>query len=782
MISAALLASVLALVASPAGGVAAVDATVRKSGTDRYATAAAAADDGNTTETNFVLASGESFADGLAASGLAGALAGTLLLTNGDSLNETTLTKMSKMTAGNGANVVERVWVVGGTAAISTAATNTLTAAGYTVVRVSGADRYATADAVAAQMKLQGTIGTVSGYKTCMLASGTSWADAAAASGFAYAKVAPIFLTGPTLSAGTAAAMKSTGCQQVYVLGGTAAVSASAATDALAVSTVIVAPRLSGADRYATATAMAEKFATVDTNFRNSAVLVSGNDFPDALAASQYAAQQTSVILPVTDPMPSAISTWLGGKQAYMANIVAIGGTAAVPAALVTAAKTASTIAKPTCVVTATDGSTAFNVAWTSTATMLDGTGAGGAEVLTSYVRTSTSGAVATAASAAYTYTAATSVNKTVGAFGTANAPGDIIQVVTGSITGPTSTTNTGCTMTVTAATAVPTATIWAPASAAAADIIYVDFSTNTNLGTFADADITHIPADVSNTAAGVANCARIGTTYTYLCDATGQAIAAGDTIKIAANSVEAVTSATVKPKIAATTTTVVTDTTLPKPVSATYVYSAVGGAQATLAPVLGGGKVTHTARAGTAAAGKAGNAYSVTGDEIATNAPTCSLNSTTKVITVQWAGDVAGNTAEQQAALCNTNAAYSALFVASVHTAGALTGDADVANANLAGGADLLTVTLTMSEELKQANAARFTISTITCVEAIKTVAATNNGNLTGVLQITCQTAGALTAGVDTITVAANADTVDRAGNQVDQTGTNESVALFAG
>ena len=396
VISAALLASVLALVASPAGGVAAVDATVRKSGTDRYATAAAAADDGNTTETNFVLASGESFADGLAASGLAGALAGTLLLTNGDSLNETTLTKMSKMTAGNGANVVERVWVVGGTAAISTAATNTLTAAGYTVVRVSGADRYATADAVAAQMKLQGTIGTVSGYKTCMLASGTSWADAAAASGFAYAKVAPIFLTGPTLSAGTAAAMKSTGCQQVYVLGGTAAVSASAATDALAVSTVIVAPRLSGADRYATATAMAEKFATVDTNFRNSAVLVSGNDFPDALAASQYAAQQTSVILPVTDPMPSAISTWLGGKQAYMANIVAIGGTAAVPAALVTAAKTASTIAKPTCVVTATDGSTAFNVAWTSTATMLDGTGAGGAEVLTSYVRTSTSGAVAT--------------------------------------------------------------------------------------------------------------------------------------------------------------------------------------------------------------------------------------------------------------------------------------------------------------------------------------------------------------------------------------------------
>jgi lactocepin len=333
-----------------------VTATTRKSGTDRYATAAAAADDANTTETNFVLASGESFADGLSASGLAGALVGTLLLTQGDSLNTTTLTKMSKMTKGNGANVVERVWVVGGTAAISTGVTDTLTAAGYTVVRVSGADRYATADAVAAEMKLQGTIGTVSGYKTCMLASGTSWADAAAASGFAYAKVTPIFLTAATLSAGTSAAMKAAGCQQVYVLGGTSAVSASAATDALAVSTVVVAPRLSGADRYETATAMATKFATVDTNFRDSAVLVSGTDFPDALAASQYASQQTSVILPVTDPMPAAITTWLGGKQAYMATIATVGGLTAVPAALVTSAKTSSTIAKPTCVITAGDG------------------------------------------------------------------------------------------------------------------------------------------------------------------------------------------------------------------------------------------------------------------------------------------------------------------------------------------------------------------------------------------------------------------------------------------
>ena len=783
VIAAALVASVLALVASPAGATAAVTATTRKSGTDRYATAAAAADDASTTETNFVLASGESFADGLSASGLAGALVGTLLLTQGDSLNSTTLTKMSKMTKGNGANVVERVWVVGGTAAISTAVTDTLTAAGYTVVRVSGADRYATADAVAAQMKLQGTIGTVSGYKTCMLASGTSWADAAAASGFAYAKVTPIFLTAATLSAGTSAAMLAAGCQQVYVLGGTSAVSASAATDALAVTSVVVAPRLSGADRYETATAMATKFATVDTAFRDSAVLVSGTDFPDALAASQYASQTTSVILPVTDPMPAAITTWLGGKQAYMATIATVGGLSAVPAALVTSAKTSSTIAKPTCVITAGDGVDTYLVTWTSTATMTDGTGSGGAEVLTSYVRTSTTAAVATAATAVYTYTAATAVNKTTGTFATANAPGDIIQVVANSVAGPTSTTNTGCSMTVAAAVAAPTAVIWAHASAATTDTVYVDFSTTTDVTTFADADITHSPADVSLTAAGIANCARIGATYTYLCDNTGQAIAAGDTITIAALSVDAVTSAAVKPKIAVTTGTVVTDITLPKPLSATYAYSAVGGVLGTLTPETGTGDVKITARAGTAAAGKAGALYSVFADEATTAiSQSCTYTAATKLVTLNWEGDDGAHTAEAMAALCNTNAAFSALFVASVSAPGAMTVDADVASAALAGGLDLLTTTVTMSEEMEKAAAAQFTISGITCTEAIKTVAATNNGNLTGVIAITCTTNGTIVPGVNTVTVAAHADTVDRAGNQVDQTGTNETVAMYAG
>jgi hypothetical protein len=287
----------------------------------------------------------------------------------------------------------------------------------------------------------------------------------------------------------------------------------------------------------------------------------------------------------------------------------------------------------------------------------------------------------------------------------------------------------------------------------------------------------------VSATAATIENCARIGATYTYLCDNGSQALAAGDTITIAALSVDAVTSAAVKPKIAVTTGIVVTDVTKPKPISATYAYSAVGGVQASLTSDTGAGDMKHTARALTAAAGKAGNLYSVTVTETADQATvTCTYTAATKTINVGYGGNVNGNTSLLAAQTCNTNAGYSALFVASVAVAGIMDADLDIADTALAGGLDLLTTTVTMSEEMELVAAAQFTISGITCTEAVKTVAATNNGTLTGVIAITCTTNGTIVAGVNTVTVAADAATVDRAGNLVDQTGTNETVAMYAG
>ena len=115
--------------------------------------------------------------------------------------------------------------------------------------------------------------------------------------------------------------------------------------------------------------------------------------------------------------------------------------------------------------------------------------------------------------------------------------------------------------------------------------------------------------------------------------------------------------------------------------------------------------------------------------------------------------------------------------------TSGALTGWAAKAAAAMTGGIDKMTVTVNFSEELGAVRQQDFTFAGFTCTnQAIKTVAATNNGMLTGSIQITCDTNETVVVGVDNVTVAANAATVDRNANQVDQTGTKETVAIYAG
>ncbi len=134
-------------------------------------------------------------------------------------------------------------------------------------------------------------------------------------------------------------------------------------------------------------------------------------------------------------------------------------------------------------------------------------------------------------------------------------------------------------------------------------------------------------------------------------------------------------------------------------------------------------------------------------------------------------------------AAVCNTHAAFSALFVADAETAGAATGwVADVAQA-MTGGIDKMTIVVNFSEELEKVASAQFTITGITCTgQAIKAVAATNAGTLTGSVAILCNTNETVVAGVDTVTVAANALTVDRAGNQMNTTGAANVTAIYPG
>ena len=243
-VAVALVASVLAL-ATPAGAKQTVT-TTRVEGADRYLTSTAlssAASLAGADSTDFVLVNGASYADALSAAALAGTKQGTIILLPADGTISASATARMAL----GANIT----IVGGYSALPATVETTMKTLRplSTITRISGADRYATAAAVA-QNITSANIAAVNGKKSAFLASGTSFADAVIAAPGAYAgpnnsattAVVPIMLTATdALSAPTSAQMSLLGIKQVFILGGTAVVSAAveASVTALGISVAV---------------------------------------------------------------------------------------------------------------------------------------------------------------------------------------------------------------------------------------------------------------------------------------------------------------------------------------------------------------------------------------------------------------------------------------------------------------------------------------------------------------------------------------------------------------
>jgi len=366
IVAATLIASMLALVSSPASAAATVTQK-RLSGLDRYATAAATAEYSTATATKAIIASGENYADALTASALSGAASAPLLLTAKDALPAVTAAALGRMMGTN-----KTVYVIGGEAAVGAGVVTTLTGLGYVVTRISGADRYATAAAVAAKVVQLNTIGSMNGKVTCILASGQGYADALSAGPLAHANKMPILLTEPgTLTAATSAAITANGCKQMMIVGGTAAVSEAVATAADALTGVNVL-RVSGADRYATSVAIANKAwastANGGLNWAKTHVAIArGDSYADGLAASQLGANTavTPLLLVQADAVPTAIAAAIAGKSTTITDIRVVGGLTAIPATVAQSADDSATKAAPTVSFSgATVGSNAITVTY----------------------------------------------------------------------------------------------------------------------------------------------------------------------------------------------------------------------------------------------------------------------------------------------------------------------------------------------------------------------------------------------------------------------------------
>ena len=240
------------------------------------------------------IASGTDYPDALSGGPAAARAQGAMLLTAPTSLPATVRAELTEDTP-------QEIVILGGTGAVSAGVESALRAYAPTVRRVSGTDRYQTAAAVSSDRFPAGLGGTV------VVASGASYTDALTAGPAAGHWGGPLLLTSPTaLPAATAAELDRLQPGRVVLVGGTGVVSTAVET-ALAAHAGSV-QRVSGADRYTTAAKVsAEAFPGAEVSY-----LVTGEDFPDGLAAGAVAAREGGpLLLTPRTALPAAVKTEL---------------------------------------------------------------------------------------------------------------------------------------------------------------------------------------------------------------------------------------------------------------------------------------------------------------------------------------------------------------------------------------------------------------------------------------------------------------------------------------
>jgi putative cell wall-binding protein len=189
-----------------------------------------------------------------------------------------------------------------------------------TVTRIAGGNRYETT------VEISKAGWTKSDY--VVLARGDGFADALAGVPLAYALDAPILLTKPgSLSSATRTELIRLGAKTVIILGGTGAVSL-AVENILNNELGVTVDRIAGADRYSTAGLIAERLRSAGA-YNDKVIVANGRNFPDALAASAYAARLGyPIILIESNKIPSGSQAALDALNPTASYVV--GGVGAV--------------------------------------------------------------------------------------------------------------------------------------------------------------------------------------------------------------------------------------------------------------------------------------------------------------------------------------------------------------------------------------------------------------------------------------------------------------------
>ncbi|MHB9002572.1 MAG: cell wall-binding repeat-containing protein [Coriobacteriia bacterium] len=163
------------------------------------------------------------------------------------------------------------------------------------IKRLAGANRIETAVEISKQTFPLGT-------STAVLATANNFPDALCGVPLAHAYRAPILLcNGTSLDAAVSQELQRLDVSRVIILGGSTSMSDDLYKSVKSLKnskgTLLKVERIWGPDRYATAVAVADKLDAKRGSTPARIVLASGEDFPDALSASPYAARRGYPIL-----------------------------------------------------------------------------------------------------------------------------------------------------------------------------------------------------------------------------------------------------------------------------------------------------------------------------------------------------------------------------------------------------------------------------------------------------------------------------------------------------
>lgn len=335
-VTALLLAATAVLGVGNAGGAASRVDSDRLWGADRYETAAEIAEEYASAAGSIdtvIVASGETFADALAATPLARVHNAPILLSPPDELHPATRRFIER-------HRVDDLIIVGGARAISDDVEDEL--AGLISgrpERLEGADRYRTVVNIAREIDAR----EIGGYcgdsrRTALLATGEKFADALALSPLAFSGPHPVLLSEPDrLPASVEDFIVDYSIEQVVIAGGTAAISASVSDELTGLGVRV--QRLWGRDRFETATEIAEALA--DRCFGSDEFgLADGRKFPDALVGGALLGLRRAPLLLSEPVLPAATRGFLAGPvpDAGTVQLTIFGGTGAVPDAAAAAA------------------------------------------------------------------------------------------------------------------------------------------------------------------------------------------------------------------------------------------------------------------------------------------------------------------------------------------------------------------------------------------------------------------------------------------------------------